>query len=220
MAKRTYQDLETVAAPVRNTRRKKVAKVDRALRMINQLKREVEVKHLDTSITLVDATVAAPVVQVLSIIPQGATEVTRVGQGATPSKLDLRYQFDNDAISVDPLASFVARIVVIQSKQTFGAVLGPTGAGGVFEIADPLSAFQEDNRQHFVVLYDRMHVLAANTSAEKIVEQVTLFPKIRMTYENSATTAEAGSITLLAFTDGPSTYSKFKAYARLWYRDS
>lgn len=156
-----------------------------------------ELKFFDTAISfLIDSTGEVPATGQLCLIPQGATESTRVGRKCVltsiQGQLQLLYQ-----PSAAGLATTSGVIYIIQDKQANGAAAAATD---VFESATNMHLQFHDlaNSQRFVVLKKMRYTLipgaGATTAYNNGMRILEFYKKLNIPLEFSST---AGAITEL-----------------------
>ncbi len=105
----------------------------------------------------------------INIIPQGVTEIQRVGRKCTLKRIAWRYSYslpEQDA-QADPAAGDVLRIILYQDKQCNGASAGIGGStGGTLLVSADYQAYNNlTNSGRFVVLMDKTHAINYLTTA-------------------------------------------------------
>ncbi len=167
---------------------------------MNYASRSGELKFHD--VDLDDAVVGAGVnvTATVNIIPQGVTEVQRVGRKCTLKSLWWRYQVTlptQDAIGV-PISGDTLRIILYLDKQANGATALNTD---VLESTDVHSFRNLANSGRFVFLCDKLHTLnyramasdgAGVVSQGKVVQDFVFYKNMNIPIEfNGATGAIA-----------------------------
>ncbi len=155
-------------------------------------------------VQLVDAIVATGgvITPTVNIIPQGVTEITRVGRKCTIKSFNWRYRVtmpEFDAVAT-PAEGDGLRVILYQDKQTNGAQAAATD---VLETADIHSFRNLANSGRFVILMDRVHRLnyltlasdgAAVVSGADVTREYTFFKKVNMPIEFNGVNGTIGEI--------------------------
>lgn len=104
------------------------------------------------------------IVPTINIIPQGITEVQRIGRKCTIKSINWKYRLDIPEIDAQADAGNgdVVRIIVYLDKQTNGATAAVTD---ILETNDEHSFRNLANVGRFTILMDKMHVLLYGTLA-------------------------------------------------------
>ncbi len=130
-------------------------------------------------------------------IPQGVTEVTRVGRKATIKQINWRFEVRLPTQTAAASASDVARIILYHDKQANGATAAVTD---LLETANYQSFNNLANKSRFRTLMDRTYDLVSQAgggdgTAEdygQVIISDTLFKKVNIPIEYNST---AGAIT-------------------------
>ncbi len=136
----------------------------------------------------------------ICLIPQGVTEITRVGRKCTIRNINWRYNVsiqEQDA-GADPRNGDTVRVILYLDKQANGATAAVTD---ILESADFQSFNNLSNSGRFRTLYDKTHTLnyltlasdnAGVVSSAEVTRDVMVFKKCGFPIEYSSTT---GAIT-------------------------
>ncbi len=155
-------------------------------------------------VQLVDAVVATGgvVTATVNVIPQGVTEITRVGRKCTLRSFNWRYRCtmpEVDAVAT-PAEGDGLRVILYQDKQTNGATAAVTD---ILETADMHSFRNLANTGRFNILMDKVHrlnylTLASDTdavvSSADVTREYTFFKKLNMPIEFNGTNGTIGEI--------------------------
>lgn len=101
----------------------------------------------------------------INIIPQGVTEIQRIGRKCTIKSIWWKYSLDIPEIDAqgDPGNGDQVRLILYQDKQCNGAT---ATAGGILETAGGVRSFRNlANQGRFVILMDKLHTLSYQTLA-------------------------------------------------------
>lgn len=198
-------------------------------RKVNKLYKDEEVVPKDTNIAL-SVSYDLNQATLLTNIPVGTGDGTRVGRAVNPRFLEIR-----GYVHAPPLAGLEAdtmvRLMVIQCKQRFipntasaatnTSVLTQQNTTNV-----PFSPFDVNNRDHFYVLHDETILIGANSTNSygyRQVEQFHVKRKLsrKISYLDDGTTSEAGAIYFLAYSSiaAASTEPALFAVSRVTYTD-
>ncbi len=160
-----------------------------------------ELKFHDT--TLVDAVVAAAggILNSVNLIPQGVTEVQRIGRKCTLKSFWWRYELslpEQDA-QTTPESGDSVRMIVYQDKQTNGAT---AVLADILEATVSIQSFRNlANQGRFIILCDKIHSInyaglasdgAGVVSQAAVSREYTLYKKLNVPIEFDSTT---GAIT-------------------------
>ncbi len=191
-----------------------------------------ELKFHDIDID--DAAVAAGgtiAIDSVNKIPQGVTEVQRIGRKCTLRSINWRFDIalpEVDAVA-DPPANDIVRVIVYLDKQANGATAAVTD---IVETADYQSFNNLANKHRFRTLMDRSYDLnyltlasdgAGLVSAGAVIIRDSFFKKINVPVEFSATT---GAITEIRSNNigilllGKSGASAFTSKMRIRFSDT
>ncbi len=121
-------------------------------------KADGELKFHDVSLDDAVVANAGTITATINIIPQGVTEVQRIGRKATIKKIGWKYQItlpEKDAVST-PNPGDVCRVILYLDKQANGAAAAVTD---LLESASHLSFNNLVNTARFRVRMDRTHTL-------------------------------------------------------------
>ncbi len=94
----------------------------------------------------------------INAIPQGVTEIQRVGRKATIKSIEWRYTLTlpiQDAVAL-PITGDTVRIILFQDKQCNGATATVTGGDGLLNSADIHSMNEVTNTGRFNILMDKL----------------------------------------------------------------
>lgn len=194
-----------------------------ALRGVKKLRRQTEVKYVDSAIT--DAEIptvasASPFIP-LSLVAQGTTDQTRIGVKINPTSYFFRICVLRNTAASNTQYDLV-RFVVIRDKDSNGIAPLWSGIGGVMEFVDVLSPLNRQESKRFRVLFDKMFVIkeAARTSWTRkkyiALSGTTTFQGAAATQAN----AEAGQLYYILVCDTVSNRPKYTQITRFSYRDS
>lgn len=113
-----------------------------------------EKKYLDTTATAVNAPTTGVIQAVFTVIPQGTTEITRVGGKITVTNFNVRGNFSltTTALSGTP-NNDVVRMILFIDKQTNGAAPAVTD---ILKSANGQAYMNLDNVDRFQILKDKM----------------------------------------------------------------
>ncbi len=178
-------------------------------------------------VDLDDAVVAngGTITATINIIPQGVTEITRVGRKCTIKRIGWRYTVnlpESDA-QATPASADTVRVILYMDKQANGATAAVTN---ILESADFQSFNNLANSMRFRVLMDRTHSMSYSGMASDgagVVSQAntfntfTFFKKCNIPLEFNAATGAIGEIrsnnleVLLISSSGTASFaSKFR----------
>lgn len=145
-----------------------------------------------------DAVVAATgtVVPTVNIIPQGVTEITRVGRKCTIKNILWRYTYSLPEIDAQgtPASGDVLRVIMFLDKQCNGATATTTG---ILESANLRSFNNLANSGRFKILYDKKHTInysnlasdgAGVVSSGSVVRYNEFYKKCNIPIEFDSTT--------------------------------
>ncbi len=155
-------------------------------------------------VDLDDAVVASAgtITATVNIIPQGVTEITRVGRKCTITSINWRWQLslpETDA-GATPSAGDICRIIMYLDKQANGAAAAVTD---VLESAALLSYNNLANSQRFLTLMDRNITInynalasdnAAVVSSPNVVKYGKFYKRCNIPIEFNSTTGAIGEI--------------------------
>ncbi len=155
-------------------------------------------------VDLDDAVVATggTVTPTINIIPQGVTEITRVGRKCTIKRVGWRYTIqllESDA-QATPAAGDTVRVILYQDKQANGATAAVTD---ILESADFQSFNNLANSGRFRTLMDRTHTLnyaglasdgAGVVSQANVQQNFQFHKKCNIPIEFNAATGAIGEI--------------------------
>lgn len=192
-------------------------KVDQLTKAVNNLKKSNETKYHDENLPLGAIVYGTNNTSTLLDPAQGSTTQTRVGNEISPYRVHIKGR-----ITVGSTEE-VVRITLIQSKQGYVPSSISTGAAQQF-YALPASAqsvhspLDENNRKHYVVLYDKTFTLDAYNkirqfSINKKISRNTMFE------EAGSTTAEKGQVYLIVNSNVAASGPTINAYSRIFYKD-
>jgi hypothetical protein len=203
-----------LSAPAKKQVRKVVKKA------INNV---VELKYFDIVANAVAISNSTTTFQNLFFPAQGGTDSERNADAVTLSGMRFRYQVRNNSL----VSAFVQtmRVLIFQWHPS-GAIAVPTpsnlflnGASGSIDITSPMN---HDNRQQYHVLYDRTHVMLANTNyGSYFVDKKLSFKMIQKKVQFTAgSTNGTNQIYLYYVSDIPSLNPPtFTGSFKTWYRD-
>lgn len=190
---------------------------------VNTLKRSNETKYHDELYT--KGAVERDVNNVTTLLDpgQGSTNQTRVGNEISPYRIHLKG--DVRIANAGSVGKGSVRVMVIQSKQGYvPSTISTSTVDKLFIYPNaevtPHSPLDLNNRQHYVVLFDKTYMLDA---AGKQIAKVNINKKIsrNVTFvEAGSTTAEKGQI-YLCLTSSSATLNdfEFQGYSRIFYKD-
>ncbi len=156
-------------------------------------------------VDLDDATVASGgvITETINIIPQGVTEVQRIGRKCTIRSIFWKFTIDVPArdANATPSAGDELRVVLYLDKQANGAAAATTD---IFESADIHSFRNLANSGRFQILYDKLHVMnyiggmgsdgAGVVSQPGVKRSTSVAKKCNIPIEFSSTTGAMGEI--------------------------
>ncbi len=155
-------------------------------------------------VALADAVVATGgnMTATVNIIPQGVTEIQRIGRKCTIKSINWRYQIslpEQDAITT-PGGGDTVRVIMYLDKQCNGATAANTD---ILESNDWQSFRNLANTGRFVILLDKLHTLNYGTlasdgagvvSSADVLREATFFKKCDIPIEFNSTTGAIGEI--------------------------
>ncbi len=180
--------------------RKKQTKFKVLEKKVNKMTKNFETKHVDVVKTSTELSFDVNHATALFLPAQGIKHNERVGDSASPFRLNAKIYIKNTDSSVQPHS---VRIMIIQSKQRYTpSTITTSGVTQLFATAAvedvTTSNLVHDNRSHYVLLHDRTYDLESDEGkviniSKKISRQVE--------FEPAVTTTEAGQIWLCATSD-------------------
>ena len=155
---------------------------------------ELKFHDIDVDDTTVSATGEILNGGTVNIIPQGTTEVQRIGRKCTIKSINWRYDIvRNDTTAIWDVE--VVRVILYLDKQANGAT---ATVAGILESTDYQSFNNLANKGRFLTLMDRKHVLKPNAgfgdgttnafSDDLVYDEFFKKCNIVLEYDNSATT--------------------------------
>lgn len=189
--------------------------------VVNKLKREIEHKYLDINEVPVNIVLGTGFMERLTSISQGQTDITRVGDKATLTSLNLKYQITGGD------ATNLLRVIVYQWHPN-STLAAPTAANVMqyFNIGDNrevLSPYTHDYKGQFTILFDRLHSTTLVGSNQAISWQgYVSLRRARKQLEFTAGGQEAANhIYLLVLGDSTAvTHPTFTYLARVMFTDA
>ncbi len=155
-----------------------------------------ELKFHDVDLDDANVATAGTIVPTINIIPQGTTEIQRIGRKCTIRSIAWRYRVflpEQDAV-MTPASSDMIRVILYVDKQTNGATATVTG---ILRTADFQSFNNLVNTRRFQILLDKsidMNYLTLASDGAGVVSQggtqkdFTFFKKLNLPIEFDAAT--------------------------------
>lgn len=187
------------------------------LKLAQQIKKlvNVEIKHFDGAITAQTFDYNGRV-DILNLIPQGDTDITRDGDSLKMMNLHLRSQF-----TVNVNSDCNVRLIVYFDKAnvvTAGSdLLEVTGSS-----AAPWSFKNYDKRFQSKIIFDQRFILTTDAAAQQYVTIDKMFAIGKHTqYEAGTTTINSGALKVLVISDLVTTnLPTVSHYSRITYVDN
>lgn len=177
-------------------------------RMVN-----VEIKHHDIPLTLVNVDNAGVIIN-LSSVPQGDTSSSRDGASIKPLHLTIRGVLSQNA-SLTVGSTF--RIIIFRGKQENGSV--PTVLN-FLESSSIVSPKNYSNRFHYKTLMDKTITLDSRNVSQRFFQQnFKVYGHINW-QEGSANIENGGFYMLLLNNNVPANPQSFSYFTRLTYTDN
>lgn len=184
-----------------------------------QLNAKTELKFLDTPINTANVDQAGAIVS-LSDVPQGVTDVTRVGNNILPKRLKLRYSI------VFGDTTQLVRVIVFRWKMNDASdVPAPNeilqnqfiSTAGVIT-----SDYNEPTRTQFEVLYDKTHRGSSTIAPNSAFVTTTLkLARKKIEYKSDAVVTGLNKIFIMYISDsGAIPHPTILTIPRLYYVDS
>lgn len=181
------------------------------------VQRNAELKYFDVNATTTSST--SGVVISLSNVPQGATDITRVGDELKIRSLRVAYTVSQDTSITNFNVYTRCRVVLFQWKLDTSPialdVMQSTGANVSCE-----TPYDHDARRNYNILYDKVHVFALGASPHQHSEPVCYPTQTKMRFEAGASTLANGALYMLFFSDTTTTLPTMAYYSRLLYTDA
>lgn len=182
----------------------------------DMIRGEQEVKFLD----VVNATTVSYSGSVIALtnVPQGTTNITRIGNEVTPRKLKIRLT----ASCAD--AYNVVRVLVFRWNQRFS--IDPPDPADILELVASTnavnSALTHDERSAFKILYDRTVVMVLSTSNNTAQIEIDLKLKQKpISYFGTSSSDQLNGYYIMWISDSSAvTHPGMNYYSRFEYTDS
>lgn len=202
--------------------------VDQEIKRVvpRMISKKTELKYIDT---VIDCDVNnSTVVQDLSIVPQGTTNVTCIGDTILPKRLDVRlYTYSLDFFQVVRIIIFrwkPINIVVIPTQPSYTNII--TGSATTFDQVN--WGYVVQGRDQFEVLLDTTYsqsgyVASAQATSSSVKSLVKILPLAKKSIEFTNTNGVVGSNKLYMLVLGDQltpTTGKLKGVVRLNFTDS
>ncbi len=189
-----------------------------------------ELKFHDVDLDDAVITAGGQITATINIIPQGVTEVQRIGRKCTLKSINWRYQIGLPEVDAqaDPSDSDTVRVIMYLDKQCNGAAAAVTD---IMESADYQSFRNLANSGRFQILVDKCHTLNHITLASDnagVVSQAIMnrdgsfYKKVNIPIEFNSTTGAIGEIrsnNLGVLLLGQSGIAGFNSKIRLRFSD-
>lgn len=189
-----------------------------ALRKVNKLAREVESKAFDNVYAGIAGSTSggAGTIQLLSPITQGDQRDNREGDVIVPTKLEFNYLMQNVSASSQPC---VGRIIIFQARTDFTPTLNNVLEYGTNNV-QALYAFE--TRRNYTVLYDELINLQDYDTGSVQAHKVVCFPKSKIEYRGTSTTADSGNIWAVMMSNQTTAVAnvQYTLVTRLWFKDA
>lgn len=124
--------------------------------------RSLEKKYLDTALTSTADISAGAVLNSLNLVPQGTTDVTRIGNKIRITNINCHGYANNDDQTTAAFGGGNLRVILFQDKQCNGATAAVTD---ILKSANIQSFRNMDQVDRFNILYDKVHhipIMATN----------------------------------------------------------
>jgi len=175
-----------------------------------------EPKIFDLTMNIANVTYAGTIID-LCPVPQGVTEVTRIGDELLPKRLEIRMNFINaDAYNM-------YRAIIFRWKQndtvapTVGGIIESSGPSTTQSVYVPLNV---NTRSTFEVLYDKTFNTNAVSVANKFVKINLKLAKKKIEYSFSSTAGQNKIYMLIISDSSTATHPTHIGYSRLIFTDS
>ncbi len=190
-------------APKRRLTRKVVSTI--AKRVVN---RGSELKRHDV-LTNVSNVSTTGLIQDMSAVAQGSTDVTRVGDSLSPRFLQIRYQ-----LAAGDTTNAV-RVIYFHWKPNSTPLIDD-----VLEVeTSPFSAYSNDNKQEFKIVYDRLHSVSTSGPDGPVVVRKIFGLMSKIQYFAAGTTGSQKIWRILLSDSGAAAHPTFVGHTRLQYYD-
>lgn len=199
-------------------RRPLAVKAMRLAKRVNRKVGSIEYKYLDNSLTATAFTNAGVIDQLTNVV-EGLTNITRVAQKITIKRIMFRV----NAFSNVAGTKFVCRVMLVQDRQTNGAIFATTDLlESVAAVDCTISQLNKNFFKRFKILYDKRKSLTTTGS-----NQVTFFNfqkrvNIPVLYSaNAGTIADIrkNSLAIIFFTNVAANAPSFDYNSRLIFTD-
>jgi len=154
---------------------------------LNQGQHGIELKDIDTDISAVTIN-STGAVTLINGVAQGTDFTQRVGRKFQMKSILIRMVAYFGSTSILPS---VFRWMVVYDKQTNAAAPAVTD---ILDAATVTSNANLSNRERFVVIYDKIHVIGATAANDNSMKYIKKYKRIFMETTNGGTANTVGSI--------------------------
>jgi len=185
----------------------------------------IEKKYLDTSVIDTSDATSGVIIPSLNLVPQGTTDVTRVGNKITIRNINIHGYCNNDDQTTGTFAGSNVRVMVFLDKQANG---GPAAVTDLLTTAAITSFRNMDQVDRFVILVDKIihnPVVATNalhTSNGRHywnVNKKCMIPVHFSSTTGAITEVRSNNVGILYVTDTSSANAAANGRARIKFTD-
>ena len=198
--------------------KRRPSKMNKLEKKVNFLMKSDETKYHDESLPSSFVRYNVNNVTLLCDPGQGQTTQTRIGNEISPYRIHLKGRIQTGSGTVT-----TTRLTLIQAKQGYVPVSNGTTALSKFYALPnspqtPFSPLDENNRQHFVVLWDRIFTLEPGKEAVQFMVNKKISRNVTF-QEAGSTTSEKGQLYWVRTSDQGTDVVVHNAYSRIFYKD-